>query len=216
MAQASFYEIIQTSDINPTTSLPVEILKSSTSPLTLRAFIPEDAAVLTSILSNPENTKDDLSVATMQPTDIEALVHKWVTEAPSSPLTQHNLLVLVDGVVVGITGFGWIGPCKTQSDDNDASFVEKELAGAVGVVLNPEARRKGYGYEALRISIDYGLRELGLSEVRLGTTSRNVGMKGLMERKFGWVKTEVVEADRFGNDLLWRIGRGDLKLLNGE
>lgn len=87
------------------------------------------------------------------------------------------------------------------------------LAGAVGIVLNPEVRRRGYGFEALRISIDYGLRELGLKEVRLGTTSRNVGMRVLMGRRFGWVKGEVTEADRFGNDLEWRFGRGDLESL---
>jgi len=77
------------------------------------------------------------------------------------------------------------------------------------VVLNPEERRKGYGYEAIRMSVDYGLRELGLVEVRIGTTSANAGMKAIMERGFQMQpeKRERGKEDRFGNDLLWRIGK---------
>ena len=86
----------------------------------------------------------------------------------------------------------------------------------MGVVLNPEARGQGLAYEALRISIDYGLRELGLMEVRVGTPSENVSMRGLMERKFGLQPEPGRERDRFGNDLLWRIKREEWLAAKGE
>ena len=58
-------------------------------------------------------------------------------------------------------------------------------------------RRKCYGYEALRVSIDYGLRELGLVEVRVWTSS---------ERKCG-ISATVGEPDQFGDILEWRFSR---------
>jgi len=60
----------------------------------------------------------------------------------------------------------------------------------------------------MRISIDYSLRESGLVEVRIGRRSKNMAMKGLMEKRFGIIAT-VVEPDRFGNDLLWVIGTNE-------
>ena len=81
-------------------------------------------------------------------------------------------------------------------------------AGAVGVMLNPEVKRKEFGYEAMRISVDYGLRELGLVEVRVETTSRNIAMRQLMENKFR-IPAQVTEPDRFGNNLVWKIRRDE-------
>jgi RimJ/RimL family protein N-acetyltransferase len=75
-------------------------------------------------------------------------------------------------------------------------------------MLNLEVRRKGFGYEAMRISVDYGLRELGLLGVRVGTTSKNVAMRQLMENKFG-IPAQVTESVRFGNDLVWKIRRDE-------
>jgi len=98
-------------------------------------------------------------------------------------------------------GFGWIGLAKKDDESS-------ERAGAAGIMLDPDARGKGYAYEALKMSIDYGLRELGLVEVRIGTPSSNAAMRGLMEKKFH-MPAEVVEPDRFGNDLVWRIWKED-------
>ena len=125
------------------------------------------------------------------------MISEWLNF--TEPLERINFLVLASGVPVGVSGFGWIGWHK--ADDESCG-----RAGAAGVMLNPEARGKGYAYEALRMSIDYGLRELGLVEVRIGTTSKNVAMRGLMEKKLG-MPAEVGGPDRFGNDLMWRIGR---------
>lgn len=174
---------------------PSVTLVSSTCPLELRTPTLDDVPALVALLSNPANTKDDLSVSKTTPADMTAMISNWVTF--SDPLERLNFLVLASGVPVGCSGLGWIGWAKKDDESGGR-------AGAAGIMLNPKARGKGFAYEALRISIDYGLRELGLVEVRIGTTSKNSPMRGLMENKFE-MPGEVVEADRFGNDLMWRI-----------
>lgn len=84
---------------------------------------------------------------------------------------------------------------------------ESKRAGAAGVVINPAARRKGFGTEAFKMVIDYGLNVLGLTEVRIGTPSYNVAMRRLVEVKFKMQPVVPEKVDRFGNDLLWRIDK---------
>lgn len=79
---------------------------------------------------------------------------------------------------------------------------EAKRAGAAGVMINPTARRKGFGAEALKIVIDSGLSVLGLAEVRTGTPSYNIAMRRLVEVKCK-IQPDVDEkGDKFGNDLL--------------
>ena len=178
--------------------------------LNLRLPIASDLPALVAILSNPANTKNDLSVSTLSPAARETLCRSWLSL--SNPLTSINFLVHHGSVPIGISGLGWIGSAKPQSEENteegaEPAQDEKAKAGAAGVVINPEVRGKGLAYEALRISIDFGLRELELVEVRIGTPSENRAMRGLMERRFGRLPEPERERDRFGNDLLWRIKR---------
>ena len=169
-----------------------------------------DLPALIAIISNPANTENDLSVSTLSPADRESLCRKWLTL--SNPLTAVNFLAHYASQIIGISGIGWIGPAKPRSADEvgEGTVLTMEdgaKAGAAGVVINPEARGNGLAYEALRMSIDFGLRELGLVEVRIGTTSENVAMRGLMEKRFGRMPEEGRERDRFGNDLMWKIKR---------
>ena len=180
-------------------SLALATLTSSTLPLTLRTLLPHDIPVLAQLFSDPANTQDDLSVSKMSQAELETMINEWLIY--TSPLKRINFLVLASGAPIGISGLGWIG--WRRADDESSG-----RAGAAGVMLRPEARGKGYAYEALRMSIDYGLRELELVEIRIGTTSKNFAMRGLMEKKFG-MPAEVEEPDRFGNDLMWRIGKED-------
>jgi RimJ/RimL family protein N-acetyltransferase len=69
-------------------------------------------------------------------------------------------------------------------------------------MINPTARRKGFGLEALGMVIDYGLNMLGLVEVRIGTPSFNTAIRRLVEVKFKMQPEVHEEGDRFGNDLL--------------
>jgi RimJ/RimL family protein N-acetyltransferase len=192
----TFYSHISSSNADSSAAI---VLTSSGLPLTLRSFLPEDIHVLAELLSNPANTQDDLSVSRKTPEEMNDMVKEWLVV--SAPLTRLNFLVLDSGAPVGVSGIGWIG---WQNKDDDSVG----RAGAVGVMLNPEVRRKGFGYEAMRISVDYGLRELGSVEVRFGTTSKNVAIRLLMENKFG-ISAQVTEPDRFGNDLLWKIKRDE-------
>jgi RimJ/RimL family protein N-acetyltransferase len=172
-------------------SAPLITLTSLSHPITLRTLQLEDIRALTQLLSNPANVEDDLSISNQTPYQIKEMIGTWLIR--TSPLERLNFIILASGIPIGISGLGWIGPA-IRDDENSGR------AGAVGVMLNPEARGKGYAYEAMRISIDFGLRELGLIEVRIGTQSRNMAMKGLMEKKFG-IPAIVMEPDRFGNDL---------------
>lgn len=129
---------------------------------------------------------------------------KWLEL--KDPLEYLNfVVVLQDGEgekAIGIAGLGYIGNAfeKGYSEDKSKQY------GVAGVIMNPDVRRLGYAYEALKISIDYGIRYLDMAQVTLGTSSKNVPMRRLMEEKFK-IPAEVEEEDRFGNDLVWKIGR---------
>ena len=127
-----------------------------------------------SFFSNPENTKLDLSLTSLDDDARLEMARSWTSL--KDPLTHLTWLVYVrpqqknkveDAVPIGIAGLGWIG-------DADNPPQEGRRAGAAGIMLDPAFRRKGYAFEALKMVVDYGLRELGLVEVRLGTTSANV------------------------------------------
>lgn len=54
-----------------------------------------------------------------------------------------------------------------------------------GREAGPHTQRKAFVYEALQMVIDYGVRVLGLVEVRVRMTSGKVSMRTLMEKRFG-------------------------------
>ena len=147
------------------------------------------------MLVEPENIKDDLSVANLETEELTSMIRSWTVR--TDPLTSFQFLVTVANESVGLAGLGWIG----SGADPSGNPVQ---IGAVGVIINPDARGHGYGFEALRMAIDYGLRELKLDRIEVGTTSRNTAMQRLMEDRFGMPAT-ITKPDRFGNDLEWNI-----------
>ncbi|KAH8648296.1 acyl-CoA N-acyltransferase [Tricladium varicosporioides] len=170
-------------------------LSSNTLPLTLRILLPSDISTLTQILLDPANVQDDLSVSNSTPESIGQMLQEWMNV--STPMARFNLVVLISGTLVGCSGFGWIGPVKECKEGCGR-------AGALGIMLDPGVRGKGYAYESLRICIDFGFRKLALEEVRVSTNKGNVAMRGLMEARFG-LSVEMGEKDQFGNDLHWVI-----------
>lgn len=153
-------------------------------------------------MADAENTKNDLSVATLSAQERESVCRQWLTL--NDPLNYLNFVVMDTTTndheeVVGIAGLGWI---RLMEDRDEATRF-----GAVGVMINPTARRKGFGAEALRIIIDYGLNCDRLAEVRIGTPSSNTAMRRLVEMKFKMEPEVQEEGNRFENDLLWRIDR---------
>lgn len=173
--------------------------------LTLRIPTDVDVAAVTDILANKANSEFDKSISDATTEELQSIAQRWTTV--NEPLTHVNFLVRHQEQVLGIAGLGWIGPANS-----DHASCQAERAGAAGVMLQPFGRKKGYAYEALRVVFNYGIRELGLVEIRVGSHSGNLPMKGLMEKKFGLpaeVRTE--ELDQFGNDLLWIVKRENLR-----
>lgn len=157
-----------------------------------------DIAAVMDILKNKANSEFDKSISDATAEELQSIAQRWTMV--NEPLTHINFLVRYREQLLGIAGLGWIGPANNK----DASC-QAERAGAAGVMLQPFARGKGYAYEALRVVFDYGIRELGLLEIRVGSHSGNLPMKGLMEKKFGLQAEQSV--DQFGNDLLWIVKR---------
>lgn len=155
-------------------SQPTAILHSLFKPLVLHIPKERDLQPLIDVLANPENTKNDLSVALLTLQERDSVCRQWLTL--NDLLNYLNFVVIhttnghgEGGVndheeVLGIAGLGWIGPAKRDDGNSD----ESARAGAAGVMINPAARQKGFGSEALKMVIDYGLNVLGLVEVRIG------------------------------------------------
>ncbi|QGA12803.1 hypothetical protein EYB26_000448 [Talaromyces marneffei] len=188
-------------------SQPMSILQPLFKPLVLRIPQEKDLQPLIDVLANPVNTKNDLSVASSTPQERESVCRQWLNI--NEPLNHLNFAVIHTAndqeEVLGIAGLGWIGPAKTENNKNSDGSAR---AGAAGVMVNPAARRKGIGSEALKMVIDYGLNVLGLIEVRIGTPSSNTAMRRVMEVRFQMQPDDNEEkSDRFGNDLLWRINK---------
>lgn len=169
-------------------------IQSETLPLELRTVAPKDASALLRIFSDEENIKHDPSAARLNTLPaIERVIASWTHL--TDPLTRLNLVVVVEGNVVGLSGMGHI---HTQDDGKSI--------GDAGVMINPDARGKGYGYESLRIAIDYALRELELDEVTVQMREANFEMRGLMDRKFRTTPA-ISENLEFGNEYSYRFRR---------
>lgn len=172
-------------------------LESTSKDITLRIPTIIETSILLDILGNKENSKFDKSISDANTQELESIAHRWTTI--SHPLTHLNFLIWNGDTPIGITGMGWIGPCDNTQPDGPR-------AGAAGIVLQPFARGKGFAYEALKLVFEYGLCELGLAEIRIGSYSENMPMRMLMEKKFGLVaETSEGVVDEFGNDLMWVV-----------
>ncbi|MCJ1387223.1 hypothetical protein MMC18_000063 [Xylographa bjoerkii] len=159
---------------------PHVIIRSNKLPLVLRSPILDDAAALLKIFSDPGNLEHDESAGGLDtPEAIQKTIIEWV--AFTSPLTHMSLVVEAEGKAIGAGGFGWIGAMKDGSDGR---------VGDAGIMLNPEARGKGYAYEAMRMTIDHALRVLQLKEVTISMTKANSAMRGLMDKKFDFSPIE--------------------------
>ncbi|KAJ5670047.1 Acyl-CoA N-acyltransferase [Penicillium maclennaniae] len=176
-------------------------IQSTTKDITLRIPTLIETTTLLDILGNQENSKFDKSISDASTHELESIAHRWTTI--SHPLTHLHFLIWNGHTPIGITGFGWIGPCDDTQPDGPR-------AGAAGIVLQPFARGKGFAYEALKLVFEYGLCELGLAEIRIGSYSENLPMRMVM-KKFGLVaRTFGGVVDEFGNDLLWIVRLDDL------
>ena len=163
-------------------------IRSETLPLELRTVTSNDASALLRIFSDKENIKHDPSAAGLNTLPaIERVIALWTNL--TVPLTRLNL------EVVGLSGMGHI---HAQDDG--------KRIGDAGVMINPDARGKGYACDSLRITIDYALRVLKLDEVTVQMREANVEMRGLMNKKFGATQT-VSKSPEGGNEYSYRFRR---------
>ncbi len=169
-------------------------IRSKTLPLELRTVTSHDAPALLRIFSDKENIKHDPSAAGLNTLPaIENVIALWTNL--TDPLTRLNLVVVAEGEVVGLSGMGHI---HAQDDG--------KRVGDAGVMINPDARGRGYACDSLRITIDYALRVLQLDEVTVQMREANVEMRGLMEKKFGATQT-VSKSPEGGNEYSYRFRR---------
>lgn len=179
-----------------------ELHSKSITGLTLRIPTSNNITAVMAILENKANSEFDKSISDATAEELQSIAQRWTTV--NNPLTHVNFIIWKNEQPLGIAGMGWIGPVGNDGEEE----YQSQRAGAAGVMLQPFARGKGYAYEALRMVIDYGLCELDLVEVRVGTQSANVPMRKLMENKFGLQPDITVDSvDKFGNDLLWTLKR---------
>lgn len=180
-------------DLSDRSNAKVSIV-SDTLPIELRLAVPADAPALLKVFSDPRNVEHDPSAAGLDTLPaIEKMIMKW-GNLPDA-LTRLNLVVLAKGEIVGLSGSGHI---YTREDG-------KRVADA-GIIINPEARGKGYAYESLRITIDYSLRILQLDEVTVEMRDANMAMRGLMDKKFG-LRPTVSPDLKFGDEYSYRVTR---------
>lgn len=193
----------------PTPNHPTVRLESLIHPLVLRTPTPADASSLLRHFSDERNTRYDLSVRRLDsPAAITMLIKKWSTI--SAPLTGLNVVVEIQGEVVGAGGLGWIGFDKSLHRQRQGKGKLKDvlLVGHAGIMLDTKVRGKGYAVAALGMVIDYGFRVLGLDECRIAATDDNLALRGLMDKKFGLVARRVAK-DIFNNEWVWTVGRED-------
>ncbi|KAG2184571.1 hypothetical protein INT43_000480 [Umbelopsis isabellina] len=175
-------------------------LKSETLPILLRVPGPSDAKALLEILNNPSNTEFDPHAGdgNLQLADIENIITRMCSSAAMDIPDRVNLVVVdtsLDNQVVGLGGFGHI------ATDGD------ERIGDAGIMLQPEARGKGYGVEAIKLTMKYAFDELKLNAVTLTMLKKNVAMWTLIEQKLKLQGTE--RESEFGTEKSYMVRAKD-------
>jgi RimJ/RimL family protein N-acetyltransferase len=178
-------------------------LYSPALPILLRPPQSTDAQALSTILSNPANTKHDpmCSSEPTTPSQAESLISKMRLSASATLPTRVNLVIALlpspnstqELEVIGLSGFGGI------------DVIEGKRWADVGAMINPEHRGKGYAIESMRLSIEFALAELSVEGISCEMLDGNTEMLGLVEKKFGWVG--VKSKKRFGVEVRFEVTR---------
>lgn len=180
------------------------ILRSKSLPLELRTPVLSETLPLLQLLTEKSNIEHDRSVSAL---DTKEAVERFIRDSlkfsdPPDPEVPDklNLVVLADGVIVGLSGLGRI-----------TSEIHGKKVGDAGIMIDPKFRRKGYAEESLRITIDYALRILSIDEVIIACTGPNMAVQRLMEGKFGLEPVRIdPESSEFGNECLYTIKKQDI------
>ncbi|KAF6829439.1 GCN5-related N-acetyltransferase protein [Colletotrichum plurivorum] len=208
------------------THLPT-LLRSATHPILLRTLEPRDAASVSAVLSDPENTKHDPHASALSP-EVAARVIERMRESASVPTVldpasgrvasgpgRVNLLIVHvpgvdntlastadDGVVIGFGGFGDI---KDLEEDG-----KKIRVGDVGAMINAEYRGKGFATEAIRLAVEWAFTSVEdggpqLDRVSATMSEKNEPMIGLVEKKLGWKGVVKPGKEEGGGEMYFEV-----------
>ena len=173
--------------------------------LTLRTPKVEDAAAHVYLFTNPENLEHEVN-SSRGPTitQYETRIKKMQEDTDSGksafmvielPSLAGNDRLQQYGSIIGSGGF------------NEIVVKDGLKRGDTGALIDSSEWGKGYGTEALRMTIDYGFANMNLDVIQLETLAENAAMRAVLERKFGL--TGMEKNGKFGKELLYEIKKQD-------
>lgn len=204
-----------------TTHQSTHIASSGLPALAVRWVTVNDGAVFANLVSSADDNTDPSkvlneewghgAVARMN----DHAVHNPTVTDPRGRVTsgpaKANLLVVENNEPIGISGFGCIKSLEREGKDL--------RAGDAGIVLKQEKRGCGYATEALKLTLDFGVRSvaeggLQLDLLTITTLEDNDAMIRVIER-LGFERGKAVlrpaEFDKDRQELYFEITAEDWK-----
>ncbi|KAK1962411.1 acyl-CoA N-acyltransferase [Colletotrichum sublineola] len=199
------------------------LLRSPTHPILLRTLEPRDAAAISAVLSDPENTKYDPHASAISPEVAVGVIGRmresaaaptvlddasgWVVSGPG----RVNLLLVYveggagdEGVGIGLAGFGGI-------NEREGEGGGKVRVGDVGAMVSPAYRGRGFATEAIRLAVEWGFTRVEdggpqFDRITATMSEANAPMVGLMERKFGWERVARPGKEGADGEVTFEVG----------
>ncbi|KAI0036980.1 hypothetical protein K488DRAFT_67153 [Vararia minispora EC-137] len=170
----------------PITS-PISLCSPKYPELELRTATLDDVPAIINVFISPANTAldpvvNDPAVFTVE--RVTKMVEGWARSQKEEKPGRVSVVVVVEGIVQGIGGMGYIGTDATTG----------ARTGDAGVMLNEAVRGRGYGSEAMRLTMNFAFDVLKLDKVTATMLAKNVPMVGLM-RKMGWEGRHIPEGE---------------------
>ncbi|KAK2018170.1 acyl-CoA N-acyltransferase [Colletotrichum eremochloae] len=199
------------------------LLRSPTHPILLRTLEPRDAAAISAVLSDPENTKYDPHASAISPEVAVGVIGRMRESAAaptvlddasgrvvSGPGRVNLLLVYVEGgagdegVGIGLAGFGGI-------NEREGEGGGKVRVGDVGAMVSPAYRGRGFATEAIRLAVEWGFTRVEdggpqFDRITATMSEANAPMVGLMERKFGWERVARPGKEGADGEVTFEVG----------
>jgi RimJ/RimL family protein N-acetyltransferase len=164
----------------------------------LRPMVPDDAAALYPMWSDPEHhlLTDDRPAVPETLAARRARLERAQAE-PDLRTAPFTAEAIADGAV--------IGSCSLWGLDAFNQF------GHVGISLLPAARHQGYGREMVRLLCHYGFRFRNLHRIELETLASNTAMRRLAEScgfvQEGIQREQAYDGDGFADLVLYGLLR---------
>lgn len=144
---------------------PVEIVGPR---LTLREYRVDDAEAFHALLTHPGRVLGPLEMPnpTIDMVVTELTGRQTVAQRPDRP--DYELAVTLDGQV--------IGSCSLSN------FEPRHHRAELGYLIRPDLHGNGYGSEAARSMVQFGIGELGLHRIEATTAPDNAASQRVLEK----------------------------------